>query len=71
LVWNAAFRPDGARLATGSDDGTLRIWDPATGSQLAAIKCFGGYSVHGVAYSPDGTLLATGGADLVRLWALP
>jgi WD40 repeat protein len=47
------WRPDGGRLATADSDGFLRIWDPATGAQLA-----GHHSVAAVraaiAYSPDG-----------------
>ncbi len=33
-----AFAPDGAVLATGADDGTVRMWNPRTGKQLAQLN---------------------------------
>ena len=30
--------PDGARIVTGSDDNTARIWDAKTGGELAQLK---------------------------------
>ena len=52
------YTPDGRLVLTAGDDGTIRIWDSATGRQRRIIQEDG--SVHVLAVSQDGKILATG-----------
>ncbi len=55
-----AVTPDGTRLATGHADGTLTVWDRATGNQLGTLKAHAGAVTH-VAFGLDGTVIVTVG----------
>lgn len=68
LVSSVAFDKSGKVLASGSYDGTIRLWDFPSGKPLQVIKT-GDKQIYTIAYSPDGEVLASGGADsLIKLW---
>ena len=69
-VTGVAFSPNSTRLATADADGTVRLWNPATGQAIGPPLVAGpGGGLNGVAFSPNGTRLATAGVDgTVRLW---
>ncbi len=55
---SACFSPDGARIVTASYDRTARLWDAATGQELAALHGHEG-RVESACFSPDGARIVT------------
>jgi serine/threonine protein kinase len=67
-VNSVAFSPDGATLASGSDDKTIKLWNLATGEKIHTLNGHNQW-IWAIAFSPDGKILASGSADkTVKLW---
>jgi WD40 repeat protein len=62
-VWALAAGPTGGWLASAGDDGTVRLWDPATGAPLATLV---GSADGWAALLPDGSYKLSG--DPGGLW---
>jgi len=63
-----AFSPDGKRLGSASNDGTIRIWDARTGEQVRVLRAHAprDWGI-ALAFSPDGSRLVTACTDNVLL----
>jgi WD40 repeat protein len=67
-IAGVAFSPDGKRLASCGNDGTVKLWDTNSGREVLTLTGHRGH-VAGVAFSADGHLLASCSHDgTVRIW---
>ena len=67
-VTSIGFSPDGRRVISGSQDGTARVWDAATGEEQLVL---GGHArwVTTAIFDPAGTRIATAdGGGTIRIW---
>jgi len=72
-VWSVCWNRDGERVLSGSADGTARVWDVETGKTILEMKInTGPDGVYTATFSPDSTLIATGGYseddERIKIW---
>ncbi len=73
-MYGGAFSPDSRRLATAAWDGTVRLWDEATGLELLTLQGHTKGVMYSVAFSPDGRRLVAGTGrdvtgDKIVMWS--
>jgi WD40 repeat protein len=66
-VHAVAWSPDGKRIASGSADKTVQVWDAVDGDHVFTYKGYSSY-VGPVAWSPDGKRIASFGDKTVQVW---
>lgn len=66
-----AFSPNGKQIASGYSNGTIKLWDAATGNLQMTLE--GHFEVTAVTFSRDGKQIASGSIDCnIKLWdAMP
>ena len=69
-VWTTTFSPDGQRLVTGDESGTVEIWSTQSGQSIDTLEVDSN-PVYSVQFSADNRTLAIAGDDGLKLWALP
>jgi WD40 repeat protein/transcriptional regulator with XRE-family HTH domain len=74
-VTSVAFSPNGNYVASGSEDGTARVWEVATGKEVARMthprreNSHRSSSADSVDFSPDGKYIVSGSSDkTARVW---
>ncbi len=70
-VWSLAWNADGSRFASGSHDGTIRIWQGNIWQEQTCLTVLQGHQafVWSIAWNPDGDRLVSGSQDgTARIW---
>ena len=68
-VRTVRFSADGAALAGGLGDGSVRVWSMPSRNEIFSVRPVGGKVAASISWSPDGRLIATGWYDgRIRVW---
>jgi WD40 repeat protein len=68
FVWAIAYSPEGTRIATGSWDTTIKLWDAANGREMMTLRGHERH-IHDLVFSPSGAYLVSCSEDhTVRVW---
>lgn len=65
-----AFSPDGGQLLSGGYDGTLRLWDPVSGSRLQVIEDAHSTWIRSVCFLDSQRAVSAGCDGQLRIWNL-
>lgn len=59
-------------LISGSNDNTIKLWNPATGASIRTLKQDSGF-IYSIATSPSGRTIASGGSagNILKIWQIP
>lgn len=71
VVFDLQFSPDGHRVATAEDGGRARVWNVDNGEMVSEFNGHAKQLVAGIAFSPDGKLVASAGSgetEAARIW---
>jgi WD40 repeat protein len=70
IIWTVALSANGQTLASGSEDRTIKVWNPQTGQLMHTFSGHAG-AVRAIALSLDGNLLVSAGSDrTIKMWNL-
>lgn len=67
VVWGVAYSQDGTRIVSCSEDGSVKVWDAASGTEVRSYD-WGIGKVRAVAFAPDGLTAAAAGDGAVAVW---
>jgi WD40 repeat protein len=63
-----SFSSDGRQLASGDLEGTVRLFEPATGLLLRSWRATPSGAITAISFSPNGSSVATASINNVRTW---
>jgi len=63
-----AVSRDGSTIASGCSNATVCLWDGMTGARKHGLAGHDKYGITGLAFSPDGTTIASAGEDGAWIW---